>query len=420
MEIENLTLQIPPQPTSPGNSPKVAAILGITFISAFVVGTVFYFKNSKSMTEEQPRTVIYGERHKNPYDIDNGSIGIYSVNSDTKIQRELFNIPVPDYYILYDIKFCAATNKIYMRGLHRPKGNSNSFVTEIDLKGNVRDLDFTGAPSPSEGGDFALSKDCQKIVWGTTYYDTYVSYDKRKATEIALADVNGGGKRVLQAIKLSPNDDDDSLDKDPLAWSITDPNIVYLTNPGDKSGGLFRLELNTNSISQMNAIPSKNTIMDISNSDNLIAHRVESVPAKWPSTFVTNLANNSTVPVNTEPKGIDRSKFSPDSSMLAFISTNYGSPFNVLSYFYYPRNLYIFDPLKKTDKLVTKIANFYTRATDLDILIKNSNFIDWLTNDTVIYVKDGKDLSSVNINDGKETKLAPVSGELLFVGVSDK
>lgn len=421
MKEVNLNPQIP-QPTPPVHFPKMAVILGgvvVVFVTTLVIGAVFYFKNSKPMTKEQPHTIIYGEL-RNPSSFVNQSIVIYSVNSDTKIQRELFNIPVP-YPPLYDVKFCDSTNKIYLRGLHYIYGNSNSFVTEIDLKGNVRDLDFTGAPSPSSGGYFALSKDCQKIVWGTTYYDDYVSDNKRKAAEIAFAYINGSSKRVLQIIKLSPNDNE-SFNKYPYSWSTTDPNVVYLTNPGDKSGGLFKLELNTNSISQINAVPTDKKIMDISNNDKLIAYKAESIKVgSVPKSFVTNLANNSTIPINIGSKDVKISKFSPDSSKLAYTAFAYQ---NFNSYTFNPHdcpiNLYIFDLLKKTDKLVTRIANVCGRHTDPDIFLKNSNFIDWLTNDTVIYVKDGKDLATININDGKETKLAPVSGQLLFIGVSDK
>lgn len=433
METENLKPQIPPQPISPVHFPKAAIISGVaivTIVIALVFGALFYFKNTKSMTKEQTRTIIYGERHKSPNDINNnnGSIVIYSVNSVKKIQRELFNIPIPDYVVLYDIKFCTATNKIYMKDFHT-KGDL--FVAEFDLNGNFRDLDFTGTASPeykslyAQGGDFVISKDCQKIIWNTAYYDISAGY-KRKATETSFANINGGGRKVLQTINHSSADYDSSNDdlfKTPYSWSTTDPNVVYLTNPGYKKGykygGLFSLELNTISISQINTVPIDEKIMDISKNDKLVAHKAESAP----NSFVTNLANNSTVPIDIRSQDVKIGKFSPDSSKLAYTALARKSlnPYAFIS-FDCPLNLYIFNPAKKTNKLVTKITNFCNRKRETDsyILEGNSNFIVWLTNETLIYVKDGKDLVLVNINDGKQDKIAPVSGELLFVEVSDK
>lgn len=424
MEAENLNPQMSSQPIPPVHFSKGAVIFGVAFIafvSFFVVGAILYFKNSKPMTKEQPRTIIYGERHKNPYDIDNGSIIIYSVNSNTKIQRELFKILIADYISLYDIKFCAATNKIYIRYPNagvKLNVADNLFVKEIDLTGKIRDLDFTGMTLPEykhlESSDrgFVLSNDCQKIVWSTLYYDQINK--KEQIRDIVFADINGGNKKILQTIKQSPNDNGspktDDLVKIPYSWSATNPNIVYLTNPGNKSGGLFRLELNTNSISQINAVRTDEIIMDISNNDNFIVHRSENVV---PKSFVTNLANNSTVPMsNGSSKDIVVSKFSPDSSKLAYTALDYST-----NSFACPLKLYIFDPVKKIDKLVTKIP--HVCVTTVNALMENQ-FIVWLTNDTVIYVKDGSDLVLVNVNDGKETELTPVSGELLFVGVSDK
>lgn len=447
METEDLNPQISTQPTPPVHFPKVAVISGVVLLTAFVIGAVFYFRNIKQITKKQvlvqvqdsPKqkpsfqqllenttqstTLIYGERHKDPqFNTDN--IVIYSVNSDTKIQRELFNIPINSSASIYDFRFCAATNKIYIR---YPEAGvklnvaDNLFVKEFDLAGNIRDLDFTGMTSrePLESYDrgFVLSKDCKKILWSTRYYDQ-INHQKQ-ISEIAFANIDGSEKKILRSVQQADNgnseDDNGNLVKLPYAWSDTNPNIVYFTNPGNKRDSLFRLELDKNSISQINAVPTDEIIMDISNNDTLIGHQAYGVP----ESFITNLANNSTVPINIGSKSIImQGKFSPDSSKLAYIALDNNS----IDQFDCPLNLYIFDPFTKIDKLVTRTANICDRTVDSYhfYLLTESNIFSWLTNNTIIYVKDGKNLIMANVGDGKESKLASVSGELVFLGISDK
>lgn len=457
MDTENLTPQIPPQPIPPvTNFPKKAVIFGIALIalvSVFVVSAVFYFKNSKPVAKEQvvvqnslkpnkisfkdvlspelPLTqngknntqspiIIYGEFR-------GADLVFSSINAVTKEQKELTHVPFNKLGKLgkssnngtggVDIKFCPETNKIYMLtgvGIRiseespaptQAPPSTYISVKEIDLAGSMRDLNFTSATVPFyeeqttyyDSNDFILSRDCQKIVWSTTYYKQSEAYK----SEIFIADINGGGKKVLQT------------DKIPLSWSNTDPNVVYLTG-----GGLFKFNLNTNSISQIKAVPDENVILDISNNDNLIAHQQDYKDGGNTDEegFITNLAQQSTVPLKAE--NYSKRKFSPDNSKIAYTDrvcsfNEHGSIKGCVI------NLHVFDILKKTDKLL---------SPDVDARF---GFLDWLISDSVISLGNRNDLISVhptdsnellmtNINDGKITKLASVSAVFLYVGISGK
>lgn len=447
METENLTPQASLKPTPPViHFSKVAVIFGIALVSAFVVGAVFYFKNSKST-----HIVVYGELNRV---MPEHEIVFYSVNYDTKEKKQLFVVPEEVRFGnengglvtesisnqgMWDFKFCPATNKIYFRqfatnGMDMP-------IKELDFTGKIRDLNFTGTESPDYQNlvrlntGFVISKDCQKIVWSTAYYKTDYDYtgDGYVGYELVFSDINGGGKKVLQTIKRTP---DNALSKRPISWSTTDPNVVYLTNYDwigkHIDGGLFKLELNTNLVTQIETIPSKNIVWDISNKGNLIAHQPDVGAEEKDSykSFVTDLTNKSTLPLLITT--YSKRKFSPDNTKLAS-NDGYCSDKCYL-------NLSVFNLIKNN-----KLAAPDYEVKDWGIsLLKPTRMIapdielwDWITNDSVVGVKYNKkilsregslkesytaisDIVIVNVNNGKETKITPVSGELFFAGVSDK
>ena len=274
-------------------------------------------------------------------------------------------------------------------------------IKEIDLDGNIRNLDFTGTVTSNyknwehDDTGFALSKDCQKIVWSTTYYQYTNHQETGAVNEIVFSDINGNGKKVLLTTKKS----DSTFGKELKSWSDSNPNIIYLTNydwtRNGRGGGLFQLDLTNGSITQNNVISAQNIVWDISDNDNLVAHQQNFLTGAAGESFITNLANKSTVPLDNKSNG--KRKFSPDNSKLADtmpICSGTGAEAKCVP------NLYLFD-LAKTNKLV---------ASGVELK-------DWLTNNSVVGSKDDKDLVLVNINEGTENNLASVSNYLLFVGI---
>jgi hypothetical protein len=427
METENLNPQIPPEVTPPNKFPKLAIILGVFLVTAIAVGIVFYFKSFKPITQNQSQQLQQEQSTKNNFQspaVIYGDIKVdendefqiptevvfYSVNPNTKEQKQLFTISADKigiYDFLPHIQFCAATNKIYIRTsrLIKETPYQDLHVKEVDLSGNIRDLNFTGTVLSDyknwEHYDtgFALSGDCQKIVWSTTYYQ-YTNYQETGAVnEIVFADINGGGKKVLQTIKRSS---DNTFGKELKSWSVANPNVVYLTNydwtRNGRGGGLFKLDLSMNSITQIDTIPTGNIIWDISNNDNLVAHQQNFLAGSAGESFVTNLANKSTIPMENKSNG--KRKFFADNSKLGNtmpVCSGVGAEAKCVP------NLYLFD-LVSTNKLIA-----------LGVELK-----DWLTNNSVVGAKDDKDLVLVNVDNGKEDNLGSVSNFLLFIGVSGK
>lgn len=422
METENLTPPISPEPTPPTNFPKALIILGIVLVVAIATSAVFYFKSSKPINNEQSQQeqtknitqspqIIFGDikvdendPHQNPTEV-----VFYSVNSSTKEQKQLFTISADKIGIgdfLPNIQFCEATNKIYIRTsrLTKEPPYQDLYVKEIDLNGNVRDLDFTGTVLSDyknwEHYDtgFALSKDCQKIILSTTYYH-YTNYQETGAVnEITLMNINSGEKKILQTIKKADN----AFGKQLISWSAIDPNKVYLTNydwsRNGRGGGLFKLDLSNNLVTQIDSIPTQNIIWSISKNDNLVANQQNFLAGAGSESYLTNLTNKSIVPLENTSNG--KREFSADNLKLANnIPTCSGTGAEAKCV----PNLYLFD-LVKTNKLVAS-------GVELE---------DWLSDNSVIGAKDNKDLVLVNVNNGEENDLASVSSYLLFVGILDK
>lgn len=464
MEEENLNPELPPQPSRPTHHKEIVGILGIFLTTAIFVAAIFFLKTPEQINKEQivdqnsaglsKPTPIYAlnsgiaaqERKNNTqsttiiYGEYNGANMVFiSLDPIKKEKKQLFSISSDKVGNIgksgnngkdIDIKFCSAANKIYMitgsgtklgKNFQSPTTTSpstNISVKEIDFSGNMRNLDFTAATVPFyeeqityyDSNDFILSRDCQKIVWSTSYYKD----DEAYKSEIFVADINGGGKKVLQTFNLSPNN---YFGKIPVSWSNTDPNVVYLTSYDFENyhyGGLYKLDLKTNYVSQIKAVPSENVIMEISNNDNLIAHQQDYKDGSNTKEegFITNLAQQSTLPLKID--NYTKRKFSTDNSMIAYIARPCVYERGLLKSCVI--DLHVFDLNKKTDKLVSK---------DVD---RGSGFLDWLTNDSVISLGNRNDLISksqddrtdlimTNINDGKITKLASVSAVFLYVGI---
>ncbi len=464
MEAENLTPQIPPQPTPQTHRKEVASILGILLLIVIFVAAIFFIKNPAQLTKEKVTaqnstqqskislnsidssvtstikspTIIYGDR--------NGKEGpemiFYSLNPLTKEKRKLFSIPDVEIFIkdwsatnpsMRDIKFCAAVNKFYFN-YHSGSTANDSSVKEIDFVGNMKDLKFTEAVSTDYKNldysytgitGFVLSKDCKKIIWSTAYYkqnepgqNALSAEEEYLGYEIVFSDINGVGKKVLQTIKRTP---ENALSKNPVSWSTTDPSVVYLTNydqaVNGNDGGLFKLDLNKNSVTQIYAIPSQNIIWDVSNNDNLIAHQQNTEVAKTnPQSFVTNLADKATLPLFIS--SYSNRKFSIDNSKLAAYNGEDG-----ISIY----NLFRNNKFAAPDSESGGISFLKPSKVAPDFPFLESYFLDWITSDSVIVLKFNKrdprysDLVMVNVNDGKEIKLDSVSSSnFQFVGISGK
>ena len=407
MEPEKFTPQIPPEPTPKNNFSKIAVICGAVLVVAVVAGAVFYFSGSKPKNIQEPQhlqpsqqikntksqIIIFGDIKVNEEDIYQNptEVLLYSVDPSTKEQKQLFTVSADQigiYDFLPHIQFCSATNKIYIRTSRHIDETpyQDLHIKEIDLDGNIRNLDFTGTVTSNyknwehDDTGFALSKDCQKIVWSTTYYQYTNHQETGAVNEIVFSDINGNGKKVLLTTKKS----DSTFGKELKSWSDSNPNIIYLTNydwtRNGRGGGLFQLDLTNGSITQNNVISAQNIVWDISDNDNLVAHQQNFLTGAAGESFITNLANKSTVPLDNKSNG--KRKFSPDNSKLADtmpICSGTGAEAKCVP------NLYLFD-LAKTNKLV---------ASGVELK-------DWLTNNSVVGSKDDKDLVLVNINEGTE------------------
>ncbi len=434
MDTENFSPQIPTQPTSSAYLLKATIILGIILFVLIVVGVALNFNNLKQINKKQV-TIKYSTVIFSDLSAGKDEIIFYSVNFDTKKQKQLFSIPIDKLGFGLgateenkDIKFCAATNKIYIRTTKSIKGAFNPaldtpmsfflaksylYITEIDLKGNIRELDFTKVESsdnllPIDTG-FILSNDCQKIIWSTRKIGRFQETGEA-VNEIVYSDLNGGGKKVLNTARNkiieTSRDRDTALVKVPMSWS-TDPNVVYLTNLdllrglSDHSGGLFKVVLNINLISEINTIPTQNKIIDISDNENYIAHYYHD--DDHGGLYITNLTDMSNMYFKDVSAG-KLLKFSMDNSKVAYNGSE--------------------DIQKKEGTYIAPVLS----VAYLSDLLKTKKIIahnvwlkDWLSNDSVIGVReDSGELVLLNINDAKETKLASFSDSSIYIGISDK
>ncbi len=320
------------------------------------------------------------------------NITFYNYNIRTKERKEIFALPANKLDISDfspNFQFCPISNKIYLRRVW----TDDERIAEIDLQGTVKDLDFTSTHSSLYkdwshlGNYFVLSNDCKKIIWSTYYYEVVDRNPTNGVNEIVLSNVDGTGREILQGVTRSIPD---RTGNKVLKWFA---NNLYLTNDGwgylyARPGGLYKLDITNRSVSKINTIPSQNIIWDVSPNGDLIAHQEKTLNGTSNS-FITNILDDSKMILQDKSDG--QMKFSPDDRYLAHIVNDPEKPI-----------LYVADFNSKTDKIFSR----------------NAIVLDWLSKDTVIALRNGKDLLTINIKDGKENSIASTTSHLILVGLS--
>lgn len=349
-------------------------------------------QQSSPAPETANKTIIYANAQVDKADDHEPlkNIDFYSAKLDGSSPTKLFSLSADEVNEggLNDLhfKFCPTTQKVYLLGSKN----------EIDLKGNVRGLDFMQVQDPKlkslEFVDtgFILSPDCSKVVWGHAYDAGSPSSHE----DIYISDLNGNNKRLLLDIKKNEG----NKIRLPYRWSTKHPDLVYLTDydwdGNGGGGGLYTLDTASGKIRQIPQVPLDGIVNDISSDENKIVYGANPIVDPNDSEItVLNLIDNTKSVFTNDSNG--KNLFSPSSDKLADVVSDCsgeGDKANCTS------DLYVF-----ANGQNKKIAS----GTDL---------MGWLSEDGIIGSRSN---ALVGLNDdGSEIKnIATANDNLFYIGM---
>lgn len=407
---------MPPTPTK-----KLSNKIIVVIVLVVVTSIVSWIALSR-----QPKTpdlsnlkIIYANAQPDPNDNFGGllNIDLYSVKADGTDNKKLFSIdPVQigafniNSINLGQTKFCGANNKIYTQTHKFLEGvapYSNTSIKEIDLNGNIKDLNFTQQNTSQYSSleyydkGFALSPDCKKIAWSDAYFGYQNPQQFQAFNEIYVSDINGQNKKVVFSVTKNFNNKIKTIFK----WSKQDPNIVYVSDyDWDRNGGgggLYKLNINDGSIQQITQVPADAIVHDISQDESKIVYGPNFITNRSNISNVVDLTNNVVTPFEA-----------PSNEMLFNFSANkltdvISSCSGTGAQLQCTSNLYIWD-YHNNQKIATNVGVFGWLSDDLILVPQN---IDSSGNTAL--------LSTINSDSGNLKNIATVDGFLMFIGITN-
>lgn len=270
----------------------ILIILGILLVAGIVGGGIYIWQMKIKGSKMTTKTDTSNPLSKNETNIYYETIFredgrgpdhyiFYSMNNiNDNNKKKLFEISTEETGALNinNIKFCAQNQKIYiqsnMGGALKEPPYSREVIKEMDLNGSIHDLNFTATDSNTQykGWEydyegFAISADCNKIVWSIKYnkIDNYT--ETNSINEVTASNIDGSNKNLIfSANKQSGNQS--PYPKLVTGWSVSDPNYVFVydqswtNNYYDIPRSDYKININNHELSKISTPNSSEYIQD--------------------------------------------------------------------------------------------------------------------------------------------------------------